>query len=266
MATAASSLSTPISDLFPEALEGAVALIHADGGELALLDVARQVMVVRARSGGTARASPRRLRHAEPPISAIRPRRRPGPRSIDPEIEEQSTVLLPAIARTYSSRLGEGLIGQAWQRGEAVVMRAEDYRATAGPSRRPATARGIWPCRFSGQGRCIACARAPRSSASWRSTTTIPVGTYSARDIESLQLHADRVGRALHEAELARQHYSQSELLDLLRGAGGQLPQPQAAVVRIRDLVRQVVDAPSFALALFHPTHERDHLRGGGAR
>ena len=54
---AASSLSTPISDLFPEALEGAVALIHADSGELALLDVARQVMVVRARSGGSRRAS-----------------------------------------------------------------------------------------------------------------------------------------------------------------------------------------------------------------
>jgi signal transduction histidine kinase len=245
---ASSSLSTPISDLFPEALEGTVALIHADAGELALLDVARQAMVVRARSRA---GKPSGFGTPSRPSQPFTPGQA-GPGPSDPEIEEQSTVLLPAIARTYISRLGEGLIGQAWQRGEAVVMRAEDYRATAGPSA---------PARDSAWHLAVPIFR-PGSLYSLRPGTEVvgilavhhndPHWTYSARDIETLQLHADRVGRALHEAELARQHYSQSELLDLLRGTGGQLPQAQAAFVRIRDLVRQVVDAPSFALALFH--------------
>jgi signal transduction histidine kinase len=267
---AASSLATPISDLFPEALEGAVALTRANGGELALLDMARQVVVVRARSTGQHRAQlasgfgvPGR---PSQPYAAPAPPS--GPRSgfpglarehdvrsspsRDPEIEEQSTVLLPAIARTYACRLGEGLIGQAWQRGEPVVMRGDEYRA-AGPGA-PA-AESPWHL-------AVPIFR-PGTLYSLRPGTEVvgvlavhhndPHWSYSPRDIESLQLHADRVGRALHEAELARQHHSQSELLDLLRGTGGQMPQPQAVFERIRDLVRQVVDAPSFALALYHP-------------
>ncbi len=249
---AGSSLSTPISDLFPEALDGAMALVHADSGELALLDVARQVMVVRARSGGARRGQSSSGFGA--PSRPSQPFGGPqaGPHPGD-EIEEQSTVLLPAIARTYSSRIGEGLIGQAWQRSEAVVMGGEDYRATAGPAA---------PALDCAWHLAVPIFR-PGSLRSLRPGTDVmgvlavhhkdAHGNFSLRDIESLQLHADRVGRALHEAELARQHQSQSQLLDLLRGAGGQLPQLHDVFGRIRDLVRQVVDAPSFALALFHP-------------
>src|SRR5260370_27828840 len=38
-----------MADFFAQALDGAMALVHADGGEIAVFDETRQVMVLRAR-------------------------------------------------------------------------------------------------------------------------------------------------------------------------------------------------------------------------
>src|SRR5215469_10187778 len=38
-----------VADFFGDALEGALALVHADGGDIATLDEARQLLVLRAR-------------------------------------------------------------------------------------------------------------------------------------------------------------------------------------------------------------------------
>ena len=65
--------------------------------------------------------------------------------------------------------------------------------------------------------------------------------------MELLVLHADRVARALQAAELAQQNQSQIDLLGVL-GATHDGSQPQALYLQMRDTVRRVLDAPSFAV------------------
>jgi signal transduction histidine kinase len=268
-----------ITDFFAAALDGAISLVRADGGEIATLDRTRQVLVLRAR-----RSRPR----IEPPLGPMgapgavsQPRKPPLPvhlanasaasfpqghmpalAGIDDEtspfddIEVQSTQLLPAALHTRTFRKGERLIGLCWQRGEALIMRGDEARALPGGSA-PPDADAPWHL-------AVPILR-PSSLALTRPNTDIigvisvynkdPLWSFTARDVELLSLHADRVARGMLVADLTAENQSQAELLDLLvsdpSGAD-----TQTLYARLRDVVRRRVDASSFAVLLYHDAHD----------
>jgi signal transduction histidine kinase len=252
-----------IARLYQDALAGALKLVGADGGELAMLDPTRRVMVVRARlrgepgASGSGSAFGAPARSSQPlNFSSARydPSRAPAPQPAadNPEVGEQPTVLLAAIPTARVYHKSEGLVGAVWQRGEVIALRGEEFRVLA-----------------HGTG-------APGAEAHWHAGVPIyrpgaldiipPIGDnddiigvltvysdgshgFSGREIEALRLHADRVSRHLRIAELARQGQSQSELLEVLWSDTQDLP---ALYQRIRDLVRHLIDAPSFGLILYN--------------
>lgn len=252
-----------IARLYQDALAGALKLVGADGGELAMLDPTRRVMVVRARlrgepgASGSGSAFGAPSRSSQPlNLSSARydPSRAPAPQPAadNSEVGEQPTVLLAAIPTARVYRKSEGLVGAVWQRGEVIALRGEEFRVLA-----------------HGTG-------APGAEAHWHVGAPIyrpgaldiipPIGDnddiigvltvysdgshgFSGREIEALRLHVDRVSRHLRIAELARQGQSQSELLEVLWSDTQDLP---ALYQRIRDLVRHLIDAPSFGLILYN--------------
>jgi signal transduction histidine kinase len=255
-----------VAEFFAQALDGAMALVRADGGELATLDEMRQVLVLRAR-----RTRPRidpalgpmgaPGRQSQPRSSALPSASLPGQSSISPAydlaaiaddavepIDVQSTILLPAtmISRTY--RKGERLIGYTWQRGEPVMMNGDQCRTL------PA---GSAPADPDAPFHVAVPILRPASLALTRPTTEVigvisiynrdPLWSFTPRDIELLTLHADRVARAMRVADLSRQNQSQADLLSLLGSdVGGAALYP-----RLRDVVRRLIDAPSFAVVLY---------------
>ncbi|HET9980001.1 MAG TPA: GAF domain-containing protein, partial [Ktedonobacterales bacterium] len=262
------STDIDIARLYQEALAGALRIVGAAGGELAMLDPIRRGMVVRARlRGGQPGASGNSSAFGAPgrpsqPLAYSSSRYDPAhapnsqPLVSQPEIGDQPTVLLPSMPATRVYRQNEGLIGVVWSQADVKVVRSDEFRALA---------------RNTG---------APGADAPWHAGVPIyrpgaldtipPIGVssdiigvltvytdtprgFSQRDIEMLRLHADRVSRDLRIAELARQSQSQGELLEVLRGGAQDLP---ALYQRIRDLVRHLVDAPSFALVLNYANDE----------
>lgn len=258
-----------LARLYQEALAGALKLVGADGGELAMLDPVRKGMVVRARlRGGPAGASgsssafgaPARssqpLAYSSARYDPSRAAAPPPPSAGAPEIGEQPTVLLAAIPSARVYRQDEGLIGAVWRRADVIVLRGEEFRVMAHgtgapgaeanwhvgiPIYRPGALDAVPP--VSGPGDLIGV------------LTAFSDGTrgFSGREVEMLRLHADRVSRDLRIAELERQSQSQSELLEVLRSGAQDLP---ALYQRIRELVRHLVDAPSFALVLYYQGDE----------
>ncbi|HLZ23112.1 MAG TPA: GAF domain-containing protein [Ktedonobacterales bacterium] len=276
--------SGSIPDFFAAALDGAMALVRADGGEIATLDDTRHVFVLRAR-----RTRPRLESHLGPfgaPGRASQPVLPPLPTHplVGPapshsgvlasipshpsfpnveddanpfdEIEIQSTQLLPATMNTRTYRKGERLIGLTWERGEAILLKGEDCRALPGGSA-PPDPDAPWHL-------AVPILR-PSTLAMTRPATDVigviavynrdPLWSFSPRDMELLILHADRVARGMLAADLARQNASQAELLDVLGSdvAGGD---PRALYPRLRDVVRRMIDAPSFAVALYFPSND----------
>src|SRR5260370_7467396 len=77
-----------------------------------------------------------------------------------------------------------------------------------------------------------------------------PLWKFSVRDVDLLLLHADRVARAMRVAELSRQKQTQAELLEVLAADVGALG-AQSLYPRLRDVVRRMMDAPSFAFLQF---------------
>jgi signal transduction histidine kinase len=254
-----------IARLYQDALVGALKLVGADGGELAMLDPMRRGMVVRARlrgepgasGSGSAFGAPARssqpLAYSSASSARYDPSRAPAqqPTADDPEIGEQPTVLLAAVPTARIYHQNEGLVGAVWQRADVIVVRGEEFRVLAHgtgapgaeahwhagvPIYRPGTLDLVPP--IGGTGDIIG-VLAVYSDAS---------RGFSGRDIEALRLHADRVSRHLRIAELARQSQSQSDLLEVLWSNTQDLP---ALYQRIRDLVRHLVDAPSFGLVLY---------------
>src|SRR5690242_6336173 len=131
-----------IARLYQDALEGALKLVGGDGGELAMLDPIRHVMVVRARlrgepgASGSGSAFGAPSRSSQPlNFSSARydPSRAsaPQPATDDPEVGEQPTVLLAAVPTARVYRQSEGLVGAVWQRGEAIALRGEEFRELA---------------------------------------------------------------------------------------------------------------------------------------
>lgn len=272
--------SASLATFFAAALEGAMALVRADGGEIATFDDTRQVLVLRARRtrprldvspgpiGMPARGSqPLSQLPAHPGASSatnfaapLTAARFAGavpeiPDEITPldEIDIQSTQLLPATLNTRTYRKGERMIGLTWERGEPIILRGEECRALPGGSA-PPDPDAPW--------HLAAPILLPSSLAVVRPNTGVigvislynkdPLWSFSARDVELLALHADRVARAMVAAELTRQSASQADLMSALVSDFGD-PSPHSLYPRLRDIVRRRIDAPSFAVLLYHP-------------
>jgi signal transduction histidine kinase len=252
-------------EFFSEALDAAMILVHADSGELATLDDSHQRLVLRAR-----RTRPR-LEHSMSGFGSMGPISGPGRPSqplhplptasaIDAfaGIDQQSTDLLPGVLLTRMYRRGERLIGHTWQRGEPVIMRGEECRALPGGTA-PADPEAPWhlavpifrPGPLIGQ----------RTSRQIIGVIAVhnrdPLWSFSAHDVELLTLHADRVASSMKANELGRLNEVQAALLEVLRGAGRSMLDLPNLYVSVRDVVRQLMDAPSFALVLCkHPSDE----------
>jgi signal transduction histidine kinase len=258
----AGSLSLNMADFFADALDSALVLVHADGGELATLDTAGQAMVLRARAkkprlGGLG-ASSRASQPLHPALLGTLPSGMPrdlGSSGVHENeelgIEAQSTILLPAALSSRIYRYGEGLIGLVWQHGEPLIQSGEEFRAQpSGPGASGADA--PWhlavpifrPGGLSGT----------PSQADVIGVIAVynrdPLWSFSRTHVELLTLHADRVARSLRLAELARQNESRGELMEVLRSIDGGRPDLHMLFPHVRDIVRHLVDAPSFAICL----------------
>lgn len=254
-----------IARLYQDALRGALKLVGADGGELAMLDPVRRGMVVRARlRGGPPGASGSSSTFGAParpsqPLSysstRFDPARVPAPQPAtgEPEIGEQPTVLLAAMPAARVYHQDEGLIGAVWLRADVTVLRGDEFRAISQGTGAPGTD-ALWhagvPIYRPGSLDTIPPIGGTADIIGVLTVYSDATRGFSGRDIEALRLHADRVSRDLRMAELTRQSQSQGELLEMLRSGTQDLP---ALYQRIRDLVRHQIDAPSFALALYHP-------------
>ena len=271
-----------LADFFADALDGAIALVHADGGELATLDDSKQVLVLRARRtrpkldtgpgayGSTSLTSqPLRQPLAPPgarvgiappggsfgrmPLAAALGGVADEVAALD-AIEIQSTQLLPATLSTRTYRQGERLIGHCWESHAPVLKSDDECRALPGGSA-PPDPEAAWHL-------AVPILR-PGSLATPRPPTEVigvisvynrdPLWSFSQREVELLQIHADRVARGMSVAELARQNQSQAELLGLLAPevSASLSAGPPTIYQRLRDLVRHTIDAPSFAVLLY---------------
>jgi signal transduction histidine kinase len=246
-------------DFFADALDAAMLLVHADGGELATLDETRQRLVLRARRtrprlepgmGGFGTLGPNSRPRTGSALHAA-----PATNALDPfaAIELQSTDLLPGVLLTRMYRPGERLIGFTWQRGEPIIMRGEDCRKLPGGTA-PADADAPWhlampiyrPGSF----------LRPRTNRPIIGVIAVynrdPLWSFSERDIELLALHADRVACGMEAAELAQLNEGQAALLEVLRGSDGSTTELASVYSRVRDVVAQLIDAPAFALLRCH--------------
>src|SRR5215469_7159965 len=269
-----------VADFFGDALEGALALVHADGGDIATLDEARQVLVLRARrrrgrveSSGSLLGGGSRGQATLPSNSSGRSKSHLGglhsgrevsgltdqdaATALDElgevdEIDAQSTQLLPTSYTTRVYHKGERLIGYCWQRSEPVVMGNDECRNLPGGSV-PADHEAPWHL-------AVPIFR-PEALASLPSGKEIigvisvyirdPLWSFSPRDVELLQLHAERVALAMRSAELARQNQSQTELLNLLDLEEESRSGSHVVFTRLLGVVRRMIEAPAFAILLY---------------
>lgn len=268
---------TSLAEFFAQALEGAMSLVHADGGELATLDDTRPVMALRARHthpridptslgamGRPSRASQPGPAHpayssAQHALGAPSRQSDPGAGQSFPGLDEetsqidgQSTVLLPATMITRTYRPGERLIGTCWQRAEPVIMAGDQCRLLP---------HGTAPADPDAAHHLAVPILRPASLAVMRPNTEVigvisvfrrdPLWSFTPRDAEQLVVHADRVARAMRAADLARQNQSQAELLNLLATEASHPDAHFSLYPRLRDVVRHMMDAPSFAVLLY---------------
>ncbi len=247
-------------EFFSEALDAAMVLVHADSGELATLDDSRQRLVLRARrsrphleasaSGFSSMGPMGTASRSSQPLAGSTT----GNLDFYTTIDQQSTNLLPGVMLTRMYRPGERLIGHTWQRGEPVIMRGEECRALPGGTA-PADPDAPWHLAvpIHRPGSLIG----PRTHRQIIGVLAVhnrdPLWSFSARDVELLTLHADRVAFGMKANELAHLNEGQAALLEVLRGTGGRAPELPSLYLRVRDVVRQLIDAPSFALLLYQP-------------
>ena len=264
---------------FADALDGALGLVHADGGSLAVVDDTQQAIILRARRtrprvgptlGMGAYGAQGRQSQPLPPQtgwpttqlpanSASNMGRMSGPYFADAndeageldDVEEQSTQLLPATLRKRTYRPGERLIGHCWQLGQPVLMRGDEVRTLPGGGA-PKDTNAPWhlavPILRPGQ------LSTPRATADVIGVIAVynrdPLWSFTPRDGELLALHADRVARAMYAADLARQNQSQASLLNVLGNDLSDVGE-RGAFARLRDILRRMFDAPSFAILLY---------------
>lgn len=233
-----------------EALDGALELVRADGGEVAALDLAGAAMVTRAR-----RKRPPRLSGFGTPSRPSQPMFPVNAFDIADPIDSQVTQLLPSaqLARAYSP--DQGLIGTVWKRRESLQIRLDASAASAAsagesallveadalhhlavPIFRPDTLNHL-----SGRGPVIGVLRVFNRDELW---------PYSANDRLLLELHADRLGRALALLDTSADSVRRGDLIGALRDLSGVGPTQRDLLNRVAEIANRQVNAYTFA-ALF---------------
>jgi signal transduction histidine kinase len=240
-------------DIFADALDAAMALVQADGGALAILDETRHVMVLRARSSahrqeaGVGYPPARALGEPGRPSQPLPPSGVPVGAGAGADLAVQATQLLPATA-TGTYRPGERLIGTCWETGQPQLLTGDQCR-TLPPGQAPADPEALYhvavPIYRPGV------PMTPRQPGEVVGVITLysndPRWSFSTQHERLLTLHADRVARALHEIELARLAQSEADLLTFI---GSDDLDDQDIFLRLRDVVRRAIPAPSFAILM----------------
>jgi signal transduction histidine kinase len=226
--------------IYHEALRGALTLLRADGGEIATLDTARDVLVSRSRQ-----IYPRLDQAQGQTAPTSRPRREPAPPISD--IEGQPTHVLPSPHGAAPYRLGEGLIGYVAQRGAPLIVNADQYREQFRGAR---DVEGQWHL-------AVPIFR-PGDLSALRGDHGVlgaiavynrdPHWPFTPRDIELLALHADRLARRMMDEELRRSIQIQGALIDLLRGAEERDADVSVIYQQVKHAVDRTIHPPSFAL------------------
>jgi signal transduction histidine kinase len=228
-----------------EALDGAIDLVRADGGEVAALDVTGAFMVTRARR----KRAPRPMgfglpaRHSQPITTA--------PLDDADPIDSQVTQLLPSaqLARTFHP--DQGLIGRVWNRREPILERldpnargaesmlyveADAPHHLAVPIFRPDTLG-----RVTGRGPVIGVLRVFRRDEMW---------PFSVNDRLLLELHGDRLGRALSQFDTPTGTIRRADLVGALRELSGVEPTLDALLERVSQIATRQLTAVTFAAIL----------------
>ncbi|HEX8997325.1 MAG TPA: ATP-binding protein [Ktedonobacterales bacterium] len=234
-----------------EALDGALELVRADGGEVAALNAPGSAMVTRAR-----RKRPPRIPGFGTPSRPSQPISPPSGLldAADP-IDSQVTQLLPSaqLARAYGP--DQGLIGMVWKRREPLQVRLDANSAASAESTllveadalhhlavpifRPDTLNHL-----SGRGPVIGVLRVFNRDELW---------SYSANDRLLLELHADRLGRALALLDTSADSVRRGDLIGALRDLSGVGPTRRDLLNRVAEIATRQVSAYTFA-ALFRYT------------
>src|SRR5579862_4096532 len=266
--------------VYAEALESAITLAIADGGELATISNDGQRMVARVRYQRAHASS-----GAYPPSGKGTPSRpsqpawahsssqtnetwRPGmvfaashPSMPDDatEVERQSTQVLPLAKMRPAERAfgrGEGFIGLAWHEGKILVMQGTDYldlQRAAAAFDEPDWLTAAWriaipifrPSALNGP----LTGRPPSDVIGVLSLyRNDPNRSFTQRELEVMPLHADRIARALRQVEVAHQYQSQVELLESFHDIGVNLKKLPDFFARVCDIIRHLVDAPTFGV------------------
>ncbi|HEU0027010.1 MAG TPA: ATP-binding protein [Ktedonobacterales bacterium] len=224
-----------ITSLCLEALDGALALVRADGGELALLDASEPVLVTRARRTHPPRFGRGSYGAPSRPSQPLREDSIPD----DPLalIDDQITQVLPSaqVARVYQP--GQGLIGRVWQRREPFLLRPE----TTPPDMRQALLlemdaphhlavpifRPDRLDRVAGRSAVIGALRVFNRDEMW---------SYTTNDARLLELHVDRLARALTLLD-TQPAVRQGDLVATLRELNGVDPTQDEIFGRVADII-----------------------------
>lgn len=236
-----------------EALDGALELVRADGGEVAALDAGGAAMVTRAR-----RKRPPRVPGYGTPSRPSQPFNPAGVFDVADPIDSQVTQLLPSaqLARAYAP--DQGLIGAVWKRREPLQVRLDATTAASAesallvesdalhhlavPIYRPDTLN-----RLGGRGPVIGVLRVFNRDELW---------PYTANDRLLLELHADRLGRALALLDTSADSVRRGDLIGALRDLSGIGPTLRDLFARVAEIVTRQVNAHTFAALLYLPDAE----------
>ncbi|HET9109304.1 MAG TPA: ATP-binding protein [Ktedonobacterales bacterium] len=228
-----------------EALDGALELVRADGGEIAALDFGGTAMVTRAR-----RKRPPHLPGFGAPSRPSQPVSS-GVFEAPDLIDSQVTQLLPSaqMARAYAPN--QGLVGVVWTRREAMQIRfdantigaadsmlveSDALHHLAVPIFRPDTLNHL-----SGRGPVIGVLRVFNRDELW---------SYTAHDKVLLELHADRLGRALALLDTSADSVRRGDVVRALRDLSGVGPTVRDLLTRVAETAALQINAQTFT-ALF---------------
>lgn len=227
-------LRPAIIEFCREALDGALELVRADGGELALLDESALTLVTRAR-----RTHPPQL--IRPPYGSPSLPSQPLRSDSIPDdptalLDDQITELLPSaqVARVY--RPGQGLMGAVWKQRESIILQPEMANAEmrAAQLLEPEAPHHLATPIFQPERLDHISRRVPVIGA-LRVFRRDEMWSFSSYDARLLELHTDRLARSLALLEAPTPTVSQDTLAATLRELGNAGPTQE-------DISRRVVE------------------------